>query len=434
MLKKELKWQDPLNFAQKIADNYGDESWAFLYSGLSVDVGNSTSYIALFPKEEIIAEDFQDLAVLNKSEKTWFGYLSYELGAGIANLQEAKESYINLPKTWLINFSLIFSFCHDSKKLSVVFDDHNHLEEVLQYCAKESTNQKIKAKNLESNFSDQAYLNEICDIKKKIANGDFYQTNLTRKFFGKLEIEERNSASYFSIFADLCKISPANYSSFLSFKKNYIISSSPELFLSIDKEGENRIVKSLPIKGTSPRSDDPEQDKKNKLDLQNSPKERAENLMIVDLVRNDLSRVCKAGSVEAKKLFEIISYKTIHHMMSQIEGEIDDNCSVMDVIQACFPAGSMTGAPKIKAMQVAAQKEKMQRGIYSGTIGMISPEKVNLSVVIRTLICVDDDFEFQMGGAITFDSDEEMELKEIFNKARGIMKLLGLVQKNYEVQ
>ena len=188
---------------------------------------------------------------------------------------------------------------------------------------------------------------------------------------------------------------------------------------------ENGIVKSRPIKGTSARSQDDLQDEKNKSDLQNSPKERAENLMIVDLVRNDLSRVCKAGSVEVKNLFEVISYKTIHHMVSEIVGQVDEKFSALDVIKACFPAGSMTGAPKVKAMQVVAKKEKLNRGIYSGSIGVIGGEEVNLSVVIRTLICCSDDFEFQVGGAITFDSDEQKELEEIFNKAKGILKLLG---------
>ena len=175
-----------------------------------------------------------------------------------------------------------------------------------------------------------------------------------------------------------------------------------------------------------PRSDDEKQDQKNKLELKNSTKERAENLMIVDLVRNDLSRVCEAGTVEVKKLFDVTSYKTVHHMSSEVSGKVEDNFAMTDVIKACFPAGSMTGAPKIKAMEVVARKEGLNRGVYSGAIGFIGNDLVNLSVVIRTLICRDDDFEFQVGGAITFDSDEKKELEEIFNKARGIMKLLDV--------
>lgn len=417
-----LKWQNPLNFAKKISDNYGDESWIFLYSALSDKVDNSFSYIALFPKEEIISENFSEIEAAVKEHKMWFGYLSYELGQQFENLPKTKKSYINLPKIWLINFAVILQFDHKKKKLTAFFDDQENLEKALKYRLKKKIQKEIKAKEFQSNFSDETYLEEISDIKKMISEGNFYQTNLTRKFFGKLNID-KNPSSYFSLFLRLCTISPANYASFLSLKKNYIISASPELFLTIDDKG---IVKSRPIKGTMPRSDDEKQDKKNKLELKNSSKERAENLMIVDLVRNDLSRVCEVGTVEVKKLFDVTSYKTVHHMSSEISGKVADGFTTTDVVKACFPAGSMTGAPKIKAMEVAARKEGLDRGVYSGAIGFIGDDLVNLSVVIRTLICRDDDFEFQVGGAITFDSDEKKELEEIFNKARGIMKLLDV--------
>lgn len=417
-----LKWQNPLNFAKKISDNYGDESWIFLYSALSEKVDNSFSYIALFPKEEIISENFSEIAAVTKDNKIWFGYLSYELGQQFEDLPKTQKSYINLPKIWLINFSVILQFDHKKKKLTAFFDDQENLDKALKYRLKKKIQKEIKSKEFQSNFSDETYLEEISDIKKMISEGNFYQTNLTRKFFGKLNIDKKSS-SYFSLFSRLCKISPANYAAFLSLKKNYIISASPELFLTINNKG---IVKSRPIKGTMPRSDDEKQDQKNKLELKNSTKERAENLMIVDLVRNDLSRVCEAGTVEVKKLFDVTSYKTVHHMSSEVSGKVEDNFAMTDVIKACFPAGSMTGAPKIKAMEVAARKEGLNRGVYSGAIGFIGNDLVNLSVVIRTLICRDDDFEFQVGGAITFDSDEKKELEEIFNKARGIMKLLDV--------
>ncbi len=253
-----------------------------------------------------------------------------------------------------------------------------------------------------------------------IAKGDFYQTNLTRKFFGEFT-QKQNQQSSFQLFTDLVKSSPANYSSFLRLDKNFIVSSSPELFLEI-KNG--RII-SRPVKGTMPRSANAKEDHKNKLALKNSAKERAENLMIVDLVRNDLSRICKAGSVAVKKLFTITSYKNIHHMSSEIHGILNKNSSTIDAIKATFPAGSMTGAPKIKAMEIAAKKEKMDRGIYSGCIGFLDgTSKANLSVVIRTLILQGKKFEFQTGGAITFNSDSQAELLEIFSKAKAIIKAL----------
>lgn len=420
MKKITIKWQEPLELAEKIADNY-DKNWVFLYSALNQKVKNSVSYIALFPKKEIIAESFCDLEKIKNNDDLWFGYLSYEAGTDLEKIAQTSKSYINLPKIWLISFALICEFHHNEKELKVFYENDSDLAQIKNYKNKKQQNSAIKIKEIKSNFSDSQYLAEISDLKKMISEGTFYQVNLTRKFFGKLEIKEQNQQSYFSLFKKLSEISPANYSSFLSLNKNYIISASPELFLEIN---DKKNVTSKPIKGTTARSENKDIDQKNKLNLQNSAKEKAENLMIVDLVRNDLSRVCKAGSVKVKKLFEITSYQTIHHMSSTVVGKIDDNFDNIDVIQASFPAGSMTGAPKIKAMEIIAAKEKINRGIYSGAIGFVSRVKTNLSVVIRTLICNKDNFEFQSGGGITFDSDEKKELEEVFNKTKAISKLL----------
>jgi len=417
-----IKWQNPLSFAKKVADNY-DLNWTFLYSGLNDKVKESFSYIALFPKEEIISQKFEDLEKTQKSENLWFGYLSYEAGKEFENIEETRQSYINLPNIWLINFSLIIKFDHTKKEITISYRDQNQLNEVINYKSKNLVKERITIETIDSNFSDQSYLEEISNIRKMIADGAFYQTNLTRKFFGKLKIKDFKQKNYFNLFKKLNTISPANYSSFLRLNNNYIISASPELFIKID---DKKQITSQPIKGTTPRSEDISQDKKNKLYLVNSEKEKAENLMIVDLVRNDLSRVCKANSVKVSKLFEITSYKTIHHMSSTIIGKIDNSFNNIDAIQACFPAGSMTGAPKIKAMEVIAKKEKMNRGVYSGAIGFIGKKEINLSVVIRTLICQGSKFEFQSGGGITYDSNEKKELEEIFNKTKAISKLLNL--------
>ncbi len=415
MQSKETSWFDPLTFAKKIADNYNEKSWVFLYSALSNEVRNSKSYIALFPKAELISDDFFKI---KSSKEKWFGYLSYEIGRQFEKLPKTKKSYINLPKIWLINFSVILEFDHDKKIVTLNFDDEKKLHEALNYQEYQGLGEP-EIKKIKSNFSDKSYLKTIEAIKKMIAEGDFYQTNLTRKFFGKFN-KKHNQKSAFDLFTKLTKTSPANYSSFLKLEENYIISSSPELFLKI----ENKNILSRPIKGTAPRSSSIDEDEKNKLTLQNSDKERAENLMIVDLVRNDLSRVCEASSVMVQKLFEVTSYKNIHHMSSEIHGLIAENYNYLDALKSCFPAGSMTGAPKIKAMEIAAKKEKINRGIYSGAIGYLSESETNLSVVIRTLILQKDRFEFQVGGAITFDSKALAELNEIFSKAKAINEVI----------
>jgi para-aminobenzoate synthetase component 1 len=305
------------------------------------------------------------------------------------------------------------------------FDDEKKLAEVLKLFSssfRRTNFFKTSVASLSSNFTNKSYLVAISAIKKMIAAGDFYQTNLTRKFFGSFA-KKLTHLENFQLFVNLTEISAANYSSFLKLGENYIISSSPELFLKIEK---NSKILSRPIKGTAPRDSDLKQDRKNKLALKNNLKERAENLMIVDLVRNDLARVCKAGSVKVKKLFNITSYQNVHHMSSEISGKIIPNFSAIDAIRTCFPPGSMTGAPKIKAITIAAKKEKLDRGVYSGAIGFLSSSEVNLAVVIRTLIIQDQKFEFQTGGAITFDSEPQLELAETFSKAKGISQLLEI--------
>ncbi|MES2962163.1 MAG: anthranilate synthase component I family protein [Pseudomonadota bacterium] len=424
MPKLEINWQEPLDFARRISGNY-DENWVFLYSGLSDKIKKSVSIIALFPKEKIVGNDFLEAEKIIKSDKKkWLGYLSYELGQDFEKLPKTEKSLIDLPKIYLMNFALMLEFDHDKKKLTAIFDDKKNLEQVLKW-APFLNKTNIQIKNLSSNFTNESYLAAISDIKNQIAAGDFYQTNLTRKFFGEFK-EKQNHQKNFQLFTRLTELSPANYSAFLKIDESYIISSSPELFL----KAKNNHILSRPIKGTAPRDQDLKQDKKNKLNLKNSLKERAENLMIVDLVRNDLARACAAGSVVVKKLFEITSYQNIHHMSSEIHGKIAQNLSAFDAIKSCFPAGSMTGAPKIKAMEVAAKKEKLNRGVYSGSIGLFSKNEINSSVVIRTLILQENKFEFQVGGAITFDSDPKAELEETFNKAKGIAQLLQVEVKS----
>jgi para-aminobenzoate synthetase component 1 len=423
-----LGWQNPLNFAQKISDNYGDEDWCFLYSGLSGEIKNSYSHIALFPQKKIVTEDFFAAEkILKNSDEKWFGYLSYEVAEAFEKLPRTKKSFVDLPKIFLINFALVLEFDHEKKRLTLICDDEKKIERVLGWTTQQvrddklEVNNKLEVEKFSSNFSNKSYLAAIADIKKMISLGDFYQTNLTRKFFGKFK-KIPSAQGNFQTFCELVRLSPANYSAFLKFDENYIISSSPELFFSL----KNGKIISRPIKGTAPRDHDKKQDQKNKSALKNSSKEQAENLMIVDLVRNDLSRVCRAGSVKVKKLFEITSYKNIHHMSSEIHGEICEKFSTIDAIKSCFPAGSMTGAPKIKAMEIVAKKEKINRGIYSGAIGFFSKKEANLSVVIRTLILQKNKFEFQVGGAITFDSNPQSELDETFNKGKAIANLLKI--------
>ncbi|MCE3254838.1 MAG: hypothetical protein K0R25_332 [Rickettsiaceae bacterium] len=421
--KLKLNWLNPLDLAYKISISDYKQNWVFLYSGLNKKIRNSKSYIGLYPQKEIISDNFNELEdVIQNSQDQWLGYLSYNLKNQLENLKTDKKSLLNPPDLWMINFGLMLEFDHDKKCINIIKNscdsDLEKIQKIISIKAKTGPKIIESASIAGSNFSKKQYLEKVKITQNHIADGDIYQANLTRKFFGKLKVKNK-----FEIFLKLTEASPANYSSFLKFEKYQIISSSPELFLKID--GKNNVLSS-PIKGTAPKLKNKKLDQKSKYDLQNSQKEQAENLMIVDLVRNDFSRYCKPGSVQVKNLFKISSYKTLHHLSSDICGVKKPDVSNLSVIKSCFPAGSMTGAPKIKAMEICSELEKQARGIYSGAIGFVGKKECELSVVIRTLVVEDDKFEFQVGGAITFDSDPEKEWQESLNKARGIAKTLGI--------
>jgi len=424
MQEKLINWQDPLILAKKVSDNY-DDDLVVLYSGLSKDIKGSKSYIALFVNEQIISDNFAEAKnIIENSNQKYFGYISYEIGAEFENILSNKKSSICLPKIHLSSFSLVFEFDHNKKELKAKYQNQELLDEALSYKEKNNNEKDFAVENIASNFDDKSYLKAISDIKNMIAEGDFYQTNLTRKFFGTFN-KKLTKKENFSLFLKLNQLSPANYSSFLNLNNNFIISSSPELFLYAKDDN----IISRPIKGTSPRGNTAKEDKINKDYLKNSDKEKAENLMIVDLVRNDLARVCETKTIKVNNLFNINSYQNIHHMSSEICGKITKNNSIFDCIKATFPPGSMTGAPKIKAMEVINNLEKQDRGVYSGCIGIFSKDYINSSVVIRTLITKEDNFEFQVGGGITFGSEEKKELEEIFSKAKSILNLLKIAQK-----
>ena len=431
ILSKKISWQDPVIFAQKIANNYSQEnlcdSFVFLNSGLSDYKNKSISYLAIFSKEKLITNDFfLAKKIIRASKQKWFGYFSYELAHQFENLQITSQSTISENKIHFEQFHLIFEFNHQKKILTAYYSDQCYLDCVLNYQPKKNNDSAIKIKNFSSNFSDQSYLKTINEIRYKIGQGDLFQLNLTRKFFGEFTNKIDLSLA-FNLFIEHSKLTQTNYSSFFKFGDLFIISASPELFF----KAKNKKIISCPIKGTAQRSNDRKIDQKNKKNLKNSSKECAENLMIVDLVRNDLSRVCEIGSVKVKKLFAINSYKNIHHMSSQIHGKLTKDCNVFDALQALFPAGSMTGAPKIMAMNLIAKFEKINRGIYSGAIGYIDgDDDLNLAVVIRTLVIKENKFELQFGGGITYESDASMELQEVYNKANSWFNILN-IKNNY---
>jgi aminodeoxychorismate synthase component I len=268
--------------------------------------------------------------------------------------------------------------------------------------------------------SDSQYLGLIEKAKEAIARGDAYQLCLTNQ----LTIE--TSVDPFAVYLRLRETNPAPYLSYLKLGSTSVVSSSPEQFLRVSNSG---VVSSKPIKGTRPRSADAELDKQLAEELRSNEKERAENLMIVDLMRNDLGQVSEPSDVVVAKLFQVESYATVHQLVSTITAVLKPGLDVFDAVKAAFPAGSMTGAPKQSAMSILSELEGAPRGIYSGCFGYVSlTGAADLAMTIRTIVFEDGLASIGIGGGITIDSDPEAELLETKLKARALLGALGVEQ------
>jgi para-aminobenzoate synthetase len=262
-----------------------------------------------------------------------------------------------------------------------------------------------------------AYLAMIDQCQNFLRDGESYELCLTNQLTAKMDVDP------LSYYRALRRVNPAQFSSFFNFPELAVASSSPECFLEIDK---HRVVRSSPIKGTARRNPDPAQDRKIKEQLENDEKTRAENLMIVDLLRNDLGRVCEVGTVYVPKLMKIETYATVHQMVSTIQGTLRESSSVIDCFIAAFPGGSMTGAPKIRSMELLEKLEQGPRGVYSGAIGFLGfSGETKLDIVIRTAVIRPGVLTIGAGGAIVALSDPEEELKETFVKWEPLLEALA---------
>lgn len=272
---------------------------------------------------------------------------------------------------------------------------------------------------LSSRIEESEYLNLVKKAQKDIFEGDYYEVNLSHS------VEFSFQGDSFSLYKAMKNAGPVPFGGYLTVDDLSICCASPERFLA--RNGQN--VWSQPIKGTIPR--EPGRNSTEAIEkLKSSEKERAENLMIVDLVRNDMSRVAEKNTVRVLDLFEIQSFETVHQMVSTVECRVSEEVDSIEVIKACFPMGSMTGAPKIAAMRAIEEYENYQRGVYSGALGYIKPDgDFDLNVIIRTAIIEGNSLVYPVGGAITSDSDPKAEWEETLIKARAITNILERVQK-----
>jgi para-aminobenzoate synthetase component 1 len=267
-----------------------------------------------------------------------------------------------------------------------------------------------------SNFTRAGYLEAVSRVVEYIRAGDIFQANLSQR------LEASYAGAPFELYQRLRARNPAPFAAFLDFDDVVIASASPERFVRVG----DGLVEARPIKGTRPRGMGPEHDAALALALVESDKDRAENVMIVDLLRNDLSRVCRPGTVHAPELFAIEHYATVHHLVSTVVGDLAPNLDAGDLLRAAFPGGSITGAPKVRAMQVIAELEPTRRGAYCGAIGYWSVTgALDASIVIRTFVLNGATAYFQAGGGIVADSDPEEEYRETLDKARGLVAALA---------
>lgn len=347
------------------------------------------------------------------------GYFSYDLGRAFERLPELAEKDIHAPDmaVGIYNKAIVYDR-HDANYFLVCLDsERQRITEALH--KKITTNIKPKSFKLtstwQSNMTEQAYTKKFEQVQAYLLSGDCYQINLAQRFIANYQGSELNA------YLKLREANKAPFSAFIKTDKNAVLSISPERFLRLD----NGAVQTKPIKGTRPRHAESAKDIALAQSLKSASKDKAENLMIVDLLRNDLSRVCEAGTVKVPSLFAIESFPAVHHLVSTVEGRLSEGKTGVDLLRAAFPGGSITGAPKIRAMEIIEELEPHRRSVYCGSIGYLSAcGKMDSSITIRTLICEEGKIYCWAGGGLVADSKVKEEYQETYDKVGKILPIL----------
>jgi para-aminobenzoate synthetase component 1 len=365
-----------------------------------------------------VVETLSDIA----SKGDWlFGHLSYDLKNSIEDLVSENPGSTGFSITCF--FQPVYVLTFHSNELQV----HYHAS-VTEEAAKGIIDEILGVtipepasipQALRPRISKEEYLEHVSDLKRHISLGDIYEVNFCQELYSEDAVIDPGD-----IYSRLNAISRAPFAAFYKQEDKYLMCASPERFIS--KQGST--IVSQPIKGTARRGADAEEDERLKNELYLDEKERSENVMIVDLVRNDLSRIAKRGSVKVDELFGIYTFQQVHQMISTVSAEVKEDVIFEDIIRAAFPMGSMTGAPKIRAMQLIEEHESMRRGLYSGSVGYIDPSgNFDFNVVIRSILynSASRYLSFMVGSAITDGSVPEKEYEECMIKAAAMLRVLG---------
>jgi para-aminobenzoate synthetase component 1 len=364
---------------------------------------------------------FEDLKQYQQITKDWiFGYLSYDLKNDVEPLHSNNFDGLGFPDLFFFQPKKLFLLKGNQLEIQYLHMCDNEVEDDLEEILETETIPLGKDQEVEVNqrISKESYVKKVAKILEHIHHGDIYEANFCMEFFA-----EKVSITPFEIFNKLNEISEPPFAVFFKNNKHFLLSASPERYLK--KEGDQ--VVSQPIKGTAKRFLDPVEDEKSRNELALDPKERAENIMITDLVRNDLSHTAQKGSVAVAELCGIYSFRQVHQMISTITSKIDSQYTAVDVVKTTFPMGSMTGAPKISAMKIIENFEETKRGLYSGAVGYFNPNgDFDFNVVIRSILYNEQNqyLSFSVGSAITAMSNPEKEYEECLLKAKAMQEVL----------
>jgi para-aminobenzoate synthetase component 1 len=364
---------------------------------------------------------FEDLKQYQQTTKDWlFGYLSYELKNDVEQLQSNNYDGLDFPDLFFFQPKKVFLLKGNQLEIQYLNMCDDEIEDDLEEINNWVLNRVVIASTIEvqQRITKQSYLEKVSKLKEHIHHGDIYEANFCMEFFA-----ERAVINPLEKFLKLNAISQAPFTVFFKNNTQFLLSASPERYLK--KEEENLI--SQPIKGTAKRFSDPIEDEKSKNNLAQDPKERAENIMITDLVRNDLSRTAQKATVTVKELCGIYSFLQVHQMISTITSKIDPQYSAVDALRTTFPMGSMTGAPKLSAVKIIEELEETKRGLYSGAVGYFSPNgDFDFNVVIRSILYNQENqyISFSVGSAITSLSIPEKEYEECLLKAKAMLEVL----------
>ncbi|MCH9625277.1 MAG: Isochorismate synthase MenF [Chlamydiales bacterium] len=405
-----------------LAKRFADlEGTALLYSGGSYATSN-TSYLCLFPKKkvtiaaqpgcwELLQQELGDLFCSELKIPRWVGYLGYEMGCFADPDQVMAHTTSSIADSCFYQPTVVVKFDHHSQEMTLYAEQATVCLERLPTVSQMS--------DLRLSFcsdSLESYLEKIKQTKKWIVEGEVYQLNLSQVFHLK------GKTDAFAQFEKSVQLNPAPFSAFLNCGAFSIVSTSPERFL----YKQDDLLESRPIKGTAPRGKTPEEDRLYKEQLLRSEKERAELLMITDLMRNDLGKVACPGSVKTLKIWECEAYTNVFHLHSVIQAQIKASMHPVSLIRQLFPAGSITGCPKLSAIAKIHLLEQRARGIYTGSIGYFAENgDFDFNVAIRTLLVHPQSVEVQLGGAIVIDSDPIKEYEETLHKGHTLFTLLG---------